>query len=64
VAGRASSRKKLLLQNMTCKQAAALPPRVLVGRFRPMCAVLLPVIVQYVNNGGGRCGVLPVRDDA
>jgi len=24
-----------------------------VGRFRPLCAVLLPVIVQCVNNGGG-----------
>jgi len=25
-----------------------------------MCAVLLPIIVQCVNSGGGRCGVRPV----
>jgi len=43
---------------------AALPSRVPVGRFRPMCAVLLSIIVQCVNNGGGRCGVRPVGDDA
>jgi len=46
---------------------AALPPRVPVGRFCPMCAVLLPIIVQCVNNGGAAgwkgCveGVLEVR---
>jgi len=55
---------KLLLQNMTC----GAPPRVPVDRFRPMWAVFLPIIVQYMNNGvqymnngGGRCGVRRLR---
>jgi len=36
-------------------------PRVPVGYFCPMCAVLLPIIVECMNNGGGRCGVRRVR---
>jgi len=49
------------------RDTAAVSPRVPVGRFRPMCAVLLPIIVQCVHNGGGRWGVRSVRqvgDDA
>jgi len=38
-----------------------LPPRVPVGRFRPMCAVLLPIIVQCVNNSVRRRGMRRVR---
>jgi len=65
VAGRASGRKtKNLLQNMTCGAPSACTQTV---GFARLCAVLLPIIVQCVNNGGGRCGVRrvrPVGDDA